>query len=130
MRLIFYLLFGVSFFFVLGCGGNSEKESSISKTPWVGTWQMVGYDNVSVADRDTLVIMKIDEQKSFQFITRTRNGEILTQNEGEYSINDQNSVITVSENGQAQVEYFIRKVDKDSFIFESDTFSIKWKRID
>lgn len=130
MKLIIPILLAISFLFGIGCGGNSENETPVSKTPWVGTWQMVGYDNVSVADRDTVVIMNMDENKSFQYITKTTSGEILMESEGQYSINDQQSLITVTENGQAQIEYFIRKVDRDSFIFQSDTFSIKWKRIE
>ena len=129
-KFIIAVLAGILITFGIGCGGNAEKESPISKTPWVGTWQMVGYDNVSVADRDTFVLMNIDENKNFRYTTKTTNGKILMESKGRYSINDQQSLITITENGQSQIEYFIRKVDKDSFIFQSDTFSIKWKRIE
>jgi uncharacterized protein YegP (UPF0339 family) len=129
-KFIIAVLTAILITFGMGCGGNGEKETPTSKTPWIGTWQMVGYDNVSVANRDTFVLMNIDENKNFRYTTKTTNGEILMESEGRYSINDQQSLITITENGQSQTEYFIRKVDKDSFIFQSDTFSIKWKRIE
>jgi len=109
---------------------ETGEEKTILETPWVGSWLMVGYDDVSVAKRDTIVVMQLDKNKKIQYLTQTREGEILLQSEGDYSINDLHSVLSVIEDGQPQIEYFIRKVDKDSFIFQSDTFSIKWKRID
>lgn len=130
MKILYSSLFFVLVFFAISCSESSGKEKSKSENAWVGTWQMVGYDQVSVEMRDTLVIMQLDDQNKIKYITQTRQGEILLESEGDYSINDQHSVITVAENGQKQTEYFIRKVDQDSLIFQSDTFSIKWKRID
>lgn len=130
MKILQSTLFFILVFFAIGCGESSEKEKSKSENPWIGTWQMVGYDDISVEKRDTLVIMLLNDQNKIKYITQTRQGEVLLESEGDYSINDQHSVITVAENGQNQTEYFIRKVDQDSLIFQSDTFSIKWKRID
>jgi hypothetical protein len=117
----------VVLFYGISCTSSKNEET---ENPWIGSWQMVGYDQVSVANRDTIVIMQLDENKKIHYITQTRSGEILLESEGEFSINNQHSVLSVIEDGQPQVEYFIRKIDKDSFIFQSDTFSIKWKRID
>lgn len=130
MKFIIYFLFGICFIFGLSCGGNSENESTISKTPWVGTWQMVGYDSVSVEDSNSVLTMSLDENKKIEYLSKTKDGEVLVETKGEYSINDQHSVLTIIEDGRKQTEYFIRKIDKDSFIFQSDKFSIKWKRIE
>lgn len=120
--LITYSIFLFSLL-VLACGTKSDA-------PWVGTWQMVAYDKTSVADSDTMVIMVLNEDKSIEYITQTKNGTVLMKNKGNYELNDQHSVLSVYENNELMVEYFLRKVDDDSLIFQSDTFSIKWKRID
>jgi hypothetical protein len=130
MKVIILILSGILFGFVLGCGGNSERENLSTDTPWIGTWQMVGYDSASVEDSNTVLTMKLDEKNKIEYITKTRDGEILIESVGEYSINDQHSVLTILEDGRKQTEYFIRKVDEDSLIFQSDKFRIKWKRID
>ena len=108
---------------IIACGTKPNE-------PWVGTWQMVAYDNTSVAESDTMVLMILNEDKSIEYITQTKNGTVLMKNKGNYELNDQHSVLSVYENNELMVEYFLRKVDDDSLIFQSDTFSIKWKRID
>lgn len=113
---------------LIACGSGSSDEKTADL--WVGSWCMTGYDNISVENRDTLVFMNIDENGNIEYITKTRSGDIIMQNKGSYSMNDQKSMITVEEDGVGKIEYFIRKVDQDSFIFQSDTFIIKWKRID
>lgn len=130
MKIIVSICFAIALLFSWSCNGKSESKEKISENPWVGTWLMVGYDQISVEKRDTLVVMNLKDNNKIEYITQTRKGEILMQSQGDYSINDQHSVITVMENGQSQTEYFIRKVDQDSLIFQSDTFSIRWKRID
>jgi hypothetical protein len=129
MKLFLYLFISICLI-VLACSGNTESEKKISENPWIGTWQMVGYDSASVEDSSTVLTMKLDEENKIEYITKTKKGEILVESVGEYSINDQHSVLTIIEDGRKQAEYFIRKVDKDSLIFQSDKFSIKWKRID
>lgn len=91
---------------------------------------MVGYDKTSVTNRDTLIFMSLNEDFSFEYKISTRNGNVLSDDKARYEINDQHSVISVFENDKKVTEYFIRKVDEDSLIFESDTFSIKWKRVE
>jgi hypothetical protein len=129
MKLFLYLFISICLI-VSACSGNTESEKKISENPWIGTWQMVGYDSASVEDSSTVLTMKLDEENKIEYITKTKKGEILVESVGEYSINDQHSVLTIIEDGRKQAEYFIRKVDKDSLIFQSDKFSIKWKRID
>jgi hypothetical protein len=129
MKLFLYLFISICLI-VSACSGNTESEKKISENPWIGTWQMVGYDSASVEDSSTVLTMKLDEENKIEYITKTKKGEILVERVVEYSINDQHSVLTIIEDGRKQAEYFIRKVDKDSLIFQSDKFSIKWKRID
>ncbi len=129
MKILMTLLFCSGIFF-WGCSGNADSEKKALENPWIGTWQMVGYDSTSVEDSSTVLTMKLDEENKIEYLTKTREGEILIETEGEYSINDQHSVLTIIEDGRKQTEYFIRKVDNDSLIFQSDKFSIKWKRID
>ena len=129
-KFIIAVLVGILITFGIGCGGNAEKETPASDTLWIGTWQMVGYDSVSVEDSNMVLTMQLDENKKIEYLTKTRDGEVLIETEGNYSINDQHSVLTVTEDGRKQTEYFIRKIDKDSFIFQSDKFSIKWKRME
>lgn len=124
MRYIFILA-------VLLVGACQPSDNKVnSEKPWIGTWQMVGYDTTSVANRDTLIYMSLNEDFSFEYKISTRNGNVLSDDKARYEINDQHSVISVFENDKKVTEYFIRKVDVDSLIFQSDTFSIKWKRVE
>lgn len=116
--------------FVLLISACQSAENKVnSEKPWVGTWQMVGYDKTSVASRDTLIYMSLNDDFSFEYKISTRNGDVLRDDKARYEINDQHSVISVYENDKKVTEYFIRKVDVDSLIFQSDTFSILWKRV-
>lgn len=117
--------------FVLLISACQSSENKVnSEKPWLGTWQMVGYDKTSVTSRDTLIFMTLNEDFSFEYKISTRNGNVLSDDKARYEINDQHSVISVFENDKKVTEYFIRKVDVDSLIFQSDTFSIKWKRVE
>lgn len=129
MKILMTLLICISIL-CWSCSGKTDSEKNVDENPWVGTWQMVGYDSASVEDSNTVLTMKLDEKNKIEYITKTREGEILIESVGEYTINDQHSVLTILEDGRKQTEYFIRKVDADSLIFQSDKFSIKWKRID
>lgn len=117
--------------FIFACGDSSdEKEVTVDKNqPWIGKWQMVGYDAVRVENRDTLIFMTLSDDHTFHYETVTKSGEVLMDNEATFEINDQHSIISILENGKVATEYFIRKVDKDSLLFNSDTLIIRWKRI-
>jgi hypothetical protein len=114
--------------FCSACSSNDAEKANAEI--WVGNWQMVGYDDTEVTGNDTLVFMKLNADKTIEYKTQTRAGEILMNDIGKYKLNDQHSVLSIYEADKLMVEYFIRKVDEDSLIFQSDTFSIKWKRIE
>lgn len=126
-------IFIFSFLILISCGSSNEnknEDQKIESKLWQGDWQMVGYDNISVENRDTIIVMSLNADETFGYKIFTRNGDMLSDNLAKYEINDQHSVITVFENEKKAIEYFIRKVDQDSLIFQSDTLSIKWKRLE